>query len=56
MNDDAVPMNRDMEYLARREAQERVAAEQSTDLAARRAHAELADRYADRRRDAGNAI
>ena len=33
-------------YLTRREAQERAAALQSVDLAARRVHAELAELYA----------
>ena len=38
----------DSDYLTRREAQERLAAEQSADLAARRVHEMLADRYAAR--------
>ena len=42
----------DSEYLTRREAQERLAAEQSRDLAARRAHEMLADQYAARLRAA----
>lgn len=45
----SVPMDQETDYFARREAQERLAAEQSADMAARRAHAELADRYAERR-------
>jgi hypothetical protein len=52
MNDNAVPMDLESEYLSRREAQERAAAAQSADLAARRAHSEMADRYANRRRAA----
>ena len=56
MNDNAVPMDLEMEYLSRREAQERIAAQQSADLAARRAHSELADRYARRRRTAVQEI
>jgi len=52
MDDEAVPMDREMEYLSKREAQERAAAAQSADLTARRAHVELADRYANRRRAA----
>ena len=50
MNDNAVRMDLEMEYLSKREAQERAAAAQSADLAARRAHSEMADRYANRRR------
>lgn len=50
MADGSVRMDPEMAYLSRREAQERVAAEGSADLAARRAHAELADRYARRLR------
>jgi hypothetical protein len=50
MSDTAVPMDLEMEYLTRREAQERAAAEQSVDLTARRVHSELANRYATRRR------
>jgi hypothetical protein len=56
MSDNVVPMDLEMEYLTRREAQERAAAEQSADLAARRAHRELADRYANRRRSAGEMV
>ena len=50
MNDQSVRMDPEMAYLSRREAQERAAAAQSADKAARRAHVELADRYARRRR------
>ncbi len=45
-----VPMDQEHDYFARREAQERLAAEQSADMTARRAHAELAARYAEQRR------
>ncbi|HEX7694625.1 MAG TPA: hypothetical protein VF409_09055 [Sphingomonas sp.] len=40
----------DSDYFSRREAQERLAAEQSVDLAARRVHEDLADQYAARLR------
>ncbi len=42
--------NHDPDYLSRREAQERAAAEQSADPSARRAHKQLADRYAEQLR------
>ncbi len=50
MNDNNASM--EMEYLSRREAQERAAAARSGDMSARRAHAELANHYASRRRNA----
>lgn len=40
------PDGHNCDYLTRREAQERLAAEQSVDLAARRVHEVLADQYA----------
>lgn len=43
-------LGQDSDYLTRREAQERLAAEQSVDLAARRVHEVLAARYAERLR------
>jgi hypothetical protein len=43
-------LDHDSDYLTRREAQERLAAEQSVDLAARRVHELLANRYAEQRR------
>ena len=42
----------DSDYLARREAQERIAAEQSADPSARHAHQVLAEQYAQRLRRA----
>jgi hypothetical protein len=42
----------DSDYLARREAQERMAAEQSADPSARHAHQVLAEQYAQRLRTA----
>jgi hypothetical protein len=53
MSDKAVPVEIELEYLTRREAQERAAAERSVDLGARRVHSELANRYANRLRIAG---
>ena len=50
MTDQSSPPGHDQDYLRRREAQERAAAEQAPDPAARRAHDELADRYAERLR------
>ena len=50
MTDQSSPPGHDLNYLRRREAQERIAAEQSPDPAARYAHGELADRYAERLR------
>lgn len=50
MDDESVPSDPEMAYLSRREAQERASADLSVDKAARRAHAELADRYARRLR------
>jgi len=44
------PQGQDSDYLTRREAQERSAAEQSADPSARRAHQSLADQYAQRLR------
>jgi hypothetical protein len=43
-------LNQDSNYLTRREAQERRAAEQSADRSARLAHETLADRYAEQLR------
>jgi len=43
-------LGQDSDYLTRREAQERLAAEQSVDLAARRVHEVLAAQYAKRLR------
>lgn len=42
------PLGHESDYLTRREAQERLAAERSTDLSARRVHQMLADQYAAR--------
>lgn len=50
MADQIGPTGQDVEYLARREAQERMAAEQSADPSARRAHRALAEQYARRLR------
>jgi hypothetical protein len=50
MSNQIGPRGQDSDYLARREAQERMAAEQSADPAARRAHQVLADQYAQRLR------
>ena len=44
------PTGQDVEYLAKREAQERMAAEQSADPSARRVHQVLAEQYARRLR------
>ena len=46
MSRDTSRLGHDSDYLTRREAQERLAAEAAADLAARRAHESLADRYA----------
>lgn len=46
----AIEPSHDPDYLARREAQERKAAEQAADPAARRVHKTLADHYAGRRK------
>jgi hypothetical protein len=43
------------DYLSRREAQERAAAEQSADPSARRAHEQLAHHYAERLRGTASA-
>jgi hypothetical protein len=48
MTDQSSPPGHDYDYLRRREAQERAAAERAPDPAARLAHATLADRYAER--------
>ena len=48
MFDETAPPGYEDQYLIRREAQERAAAAASTDPAARRAHQDLARRYADR--------
>lgn len=48
MSDQIGPRGQDTDYLARREAQERTAAEQSADPAARHAHHMLAEQYARR--------
>jgi hypothetical protein len=50
MIDQVGPAGQDSDYLARREAQERIAAEQSADPSARRAHKVLAEQYAQRLR------
>jgi hypothetical protein len=50
MTDQIGPTGQDSDYLARREAQERIAAEQSADPSARRAHQSLAEQYAQRLR------
>lgn len=50
MTDQSGPPGHDQDYLRRREAQERAAAERAPDAAARHAHGELADRYAERLR------
>ncbi|HWU74053.1 MAG TPA: hypothetical protein VN137_11240 [Sphingomonas sp.] len=50
MSDRIGPSGQDVEYLARREAQERIAAQQSADPSARRAHQALAEQYARRLR------
>lgn len=52
MTDQSSQPGHDQDYLRRREAQERAAAELAPDPAARRAHDELADRYAERLRAA----
>jgi hypothetical protein len=48
MSDQIGPRGQDTDYLARREAQERTAAEQSADPSARHAHQMLAEQYARR--------
>jgi hypothetical protein len=50
MSDQIGPRGQDADYLARREAQERMAAERSVDPSARRVHQVLADQYARRLR------
>jgi hypothetical protein len=50
MTDQIGPKGQDPDYLTRREAQERIAAEQSADPSARRAHELLAEQYAERLR------
>jgi hypothetical protein len=50
MTDQIGPKGHDADYLTRREAQERIAAEQSADPSARRAHKLLAEQYAERLR------
>jgi len=50
MIDQVGPTGQDSDYLARREEQERIAAKQSADPAARRAHQVLAEQYARRLR------
>ena len=52
MTDQSSPPGQDQDYLRRREAQERAAAEQAPDPAARHAHETLADGYAERLRAA----
>ena len=52
MTDQSSPPGHDQDYLRRREAQERAAAEQAPDPAARLAHEKLAKRYAERLRAA----
>jgi hypothetical protein len=46
----------DRDYWIKREAQERLAVEQSADMTARRAHAELADRYAEQSRSSDESL
>jgi hypothetical protein len=50
MTDQSSPPGQDQDYLRRRESQERAAAEQAIDPAARHAHITLADEYAERLR------
>ena len=50
MIDQVGPTGQDSDYLARREEQERIAAKQSADPSARRAHPVLAEQYARRLR------
>ena len=50
MSDQIGSKGQDIDYLARREAQERMAAAQSADPSARRAHQVLAEQYARRLR------
>ena len=50
MSDQIGRTGHDADYLARREAQERMAAEQSADPSARRVHQVLAEQYAQRLR------
>jgi hypothetical protein len=50
MTDQSRAPGHDHDYLRRREAQERVAAEQAPDPAARHAHGALADCYAEQLR------
>ena len=50
MTDQSSPPGYDYDYLRRREAQERAAAEHAPDPAARYAHVTLANRYAERLR------
>ena len=52
MSNEDKALGRDSDYLTRREAQERLAAERSADLSARRVHQALAEQYAARRRTA----
>ena len=52
MSNEDKALGRDSDYLTRREAQERLAAERSADLSARRVHQALAAQYAARRRSA----
>ncbi|MBS0479586.1 MAG: hypothetical protein JSR79_09835 [Proteobacteria bacterium] len=50
MTDQSGPPDHDQDYLRRREAQERAAAQHAPDPAARYVHAVLADYYAERLR------
>jgi hypothetical protein len=50
MTDQSSPPGHDQDYIRRREAQERAAAEQAPDPAARHVHNVLADNYAERLR------
>ena len=56
MTDQFGPAGQDSDYLTRREAQERIAAERSADPSARRAHQVLADQYAKRLRAAPRPV
>ena len=55
MSSDIALPGHDTDYLARREAQERAAAEQSADPSARRVHEQLAGHYAEQLRGSTSA-
>jgi predicted membrane GTPase involved in stress response len=50
MSNESGALVRDGDYLTRRESQERLAAERTSNPAVRRIHAELANNYAERLR------